>query len=271
MIAPILIAAIFMSVAMALAWAIQRRTENSGWIDATWSFAVGACALGLALTSSGDGARQLLVATLVALWSLRLGGYIAARSAGAGEDPRYAWLMKEWGPDAGPRLFKFLQVQALAGLVLALSVYAAAMNPAPGLRLLDFAGAAVFLIALVGAAVSDEQLRRFRADPANKGKVCDVGLWGRSRHPNYFFEWLGWLAFPLIALAGGSIWGALAFAAPALMYVLLAHVSGIPPLEAHMERSRGAAFTAYKARVNAFFPGPARKAKGAPPDHAKTV
>jgi len=271
MIAPILIAAVFMSVAMALAWAIQRRTDNSGWIDATWSFAVGACAFGLALTSSGDGGRQFLVATLVALWSLRLGGYIAARSAGAGEDPRYAWLMREWGADAGKQLFKFLQVQAIAGLVLALSVYAAAMNPAPGLRVLDFAGAAVFVIALVGAAVSDEQLRRFRANPANKGKVCDVGLWGLSRHPNYFFEWLGWVAFPLIALAGWNLWGALAFAAPALMYVLLAHVSGIPPLEAHMERSRGAAFAAYKARVNAFFPGPARKATGAPPDHANTV
>jgi steroid 5-alpha reductase family enzyme len=110
--------------------------------------------------------------------------------------------------------------------------------------------------ALLGAALADEQLRRFRANSANRGKICDRGLWSWSRHPNYFFEWLGWVAFPLIALSGGDLIGLTAFAAPILMYVLLAHVSGVPPLEAHMKRSRGAAFEAYCARVNVFFPGP---------------
>ena len=98
--------------------------------------------------------------------------------------------------------------------------------------------------------------RRFKADSANRGKICETGLWGWSRHPNYFFEWLGWVAFPLIALSGGDLIGLAAFAAPALMYVLLVHMSGVPPLEAHMERTRGAAFDDYRARVNVFFPGP---------------
>jgi steroid 5-alpha reductase family enzyme len=261
-------AAFFLSAAMAGAWAIQRRTGNSGWIDTVWSLAVGAAAFALALVpmSSVDGlsARQILVALLVALWAARLGGYIAFRSAGAAEDPRYAWLMKEWGEDAGRRLFTFLQVQAVAGLLLALSVFAAAHNPSPGLNVKDFFGAALFLAALGGAAVSDDQLRRFRADPANRGKVCDAGLWGYSRHPNYFFEWLGWVAFPVIAISSGYPWGYAALAAPVLMYILLVHVSGIPPLEAHMQRSRGSAFDNYRARVNAFFPGPPRKAERSP-------
>lgn len=259
-------AAIFMSLAMTLAWAIQRKTGNSGWIDTVWSFAVGAAAFVLALVpaagSSALTSRQLLVASLVAIWSARLGGYIAFRSKGAAEDPRYAALVAEWGADASRQLFRFLQAQAVAGLVLVLSVLAAAQNPAPGLSFQDYLGAAIFLIALGGAALSDDQLRRFRADPANRGKVCDVGLWGYSRHPNYFFEWLGWVAYPVIAISGGYIWGWGALAAPILMYVLLAHVSGVPPLEQHMLRSRGKAFEDYCARVNIFFPGP--------PKHGKT-
>ena len=97
-------------------------------------------------------------------------------------------------------------------------------------------------------------------DPKNKSKICDVGLWGYSRHPNYFFEWLVWVAFAIIAIApvGHYPWGWFGLAAPVLMYVLLVHVSGIPPLEAHMLRSRGDAFRLYQARVNAFWPGPPR-------------
>jgi steroid 5-alpha reductase family enzyme len=106
--------------------------------------------------------------------------------------------------------------------------------------------------------IADRQLAAFRDDPANKGRVCDVGLWGMSRHPNYFFEWMGWFAYTIIAIdfSGGYPWGWLALAGPALMYWLLVHASGIPPLEAHMLRSRGQAFRDYQHRVNAFWPGP---------------
>jgi len=99
-------------------------------------------------------------------------------------------------------------------------------------------------------------LERFRRNPANRGRVCDTGLWGRSRHPNYFFEVLGWFAYVAIAIepAGGYGIGWAAFAGPALMYWLLVYVSGVPPLEAHMLRARGDAFRAYQARVNVFWP-----------------
>jgi len=270
MVAPLAAAAAFLSLAMMAAWAIQRKTGNSGWIDTVWSLAVGTAGIGLALAATGgEVARQVIVALIIGVWALRLGGYIAFRSAGAGEDPRYAWLINEWGPDAGRQLFIFLQAQAAAGFVLVLAVYLAAINPAPGLGVQDGLALLIFVVALAGAALSDEQLRRFKADPANRGKVCDVGLWSWSRHPNYFFEWLGWVAFPLLAISFANPWGVLALGAPALMYLLLVHVSGIPPLEAHMERSRGAAFAAYRARVNAFFPGPPRaQERGAiPGDH----
>ena len=112
-------------------------------------------------------------------------------------------------------------------------------------------------IAALGERAADRQLARFGGDPRNKSKICDAGLWVYSRHPNYFFEWLVWVSFAMIAIApaGHYPWGWFGLAGPVLMYALLVHVSGIPPLEAHMLRSRGDAFRLYQARVNAFWPG----------------
>ncbi|MBB4449781.1 DUF1295 domain-containing protein, partial [Aliirhizobium cellulosilyticum] len=88
-----------------------------------------------------------------------------------------------------------------------------------------------------------------------KTEVCETGLWRYSRHPNYFFEWMFWCCWFL--LAASPSW--LSLLAPLLMYWLLVHVSGIPPLEDHMLRSRGEKFRALQRRVNAFFPGPRRQ------------
>ena len=249
-----------LALVMAGAWQVQRITGNSGWIDAIWSFATGLAGLAFALSAHAVWWRQCLVAALVVAWAARLALHIAGRSAHGGDDPRYAFLRQEWGAAAQSRLFVFLQIQAACGFVLAVSVLLAARNPAPGLRPQDVAGTLVLIVGILGEALADGQLARFRADPANRGRICDAGLWGRSRHPNYFFEWLGWVAYPLFAVdfAGGAPWGWLAVAGPALMYWLLVHASGIPPLEAHMLRSRGDAFRAYQRRTNAFFPGPRR-------------
>lgn len=255
----ILIAFAGLSLCMAMAWAHQRRNGNGGTADAYWSFGLGAAGVFLALIplSNDDvAARQWLVASLVALWSLRLGLHIAVRHKGAAEDPRYAELRKNWGDAFQTRLFSFLQIQALVGGALALSILLAAHQPRPTLDWRDALGAAILLIAILGEALADRQLTQFRKT-APRGAVCDKGLWKYSRHPNYFFEWLGWLAYPVIALdlSGTYTWGVLALSGPLLMYWLLVHVSGIPPLEAHMLRARGAAFKNYQSRVNAFFPG----------------
>ena len=130
----------------------------------------------------------------------------------------------------------------------------------PALRIQDVLGGLVILIAILGEASADGQLKKFRANPANRARVCDQGLWRLSRHPNYFFEWLGWLAYPLIAIDfyGAYSSGWLAMAGPLCMYWLLVYVSGIPPLEEHMLAKHGTAFREYQMRTNAFFPGPPR-------------
>ncbi len=163
------------------------------------------------------------------------------RTRRGGEDPRYKALADEWGRDFPRRLFWFLQIQAAAALPLVASIFAAARNPTafpgPG----DLVGGAILLLAVSGEAIADQQVARFTADVSNKGGVCDRGLWSVSRHPNYFFEWLGWLAYPLIGvgLPPANPMGLLALAGPIFMYWLLVHVSGVPLLEAHMARSRG--------------------------------
>jgi steroid 5-alpha reductase family enzyme len=255
-------AALAFSLFMAAAWLVQRRTGRSGWVDTIWSFSVGLIGAGLALAPlqavGWPTTRQVLVAALALAWSSRLGLHILLRTLNGGDDPRYKTLADDWGKDFPRRLFWFLQIQAASAFPLALSIFAAAQNPQAFPDLGDFIGAAILMAAIAGEATADRQLKRFAANPANKGRLCDVGLWSLSRHPNYFFEWLGWVAYPIVALGLPPVNapGLIALIGPILMYWLLVHVSGIPPLEAHMARSRGVAFGAYQRRVNAFFPGP---------------
>lgn len=246
---------LWLSLAMAGAWAIQRVTGASGWIDTIWSLATGGGSIVAALFADGDFERRMAALAIIAAWSLRLGGHIGSRTRRGGEDPRYAKLIEEWGDSAAWRLYLFLQIQAAAAFVLVLAVYLAAANDAPFPWFLDGLSLMVAFGALAGEAVSDWQLARFRQTPQAKTEVCEAGLWRYSRHPNYFFEWLFWCSWPLLAWSV-SPWSWLSLLAPLLMYWLLVHVSGIPPLEAHMLRSRGDKFRVLQARVNAFFPGP---------------
>ena len=252
-----------LSVVMIGAWLVQQSTGNSGWIDTVWTFGLGAIGLVAALIpldGQGTSARQVLTAMFILCWSLRLGLHIAQRTKGIADDPRYAAMSQEWGEYAPRRMFWLLQKQAWVTIPLALAVFLAAHDPAPGLRLQDAAAVLILIVAFVGEAAADRQLWRFRADPNNKGKVCDAGLWSWSRHPNYFFEWFGWLGYSLLAIGpvGEYGWGYLSLLAPACMYWLLLYVSGIPPLEDHMLRSRGDAFRVYQRRTSAFFPLPPR-------------
>jgi steroid 5-alpha reductase family enzyme len=260
-----------LSLAMIGAWALQRATGNAGWVDVVWTFATGAGGVVYALAPTvgyTPGPRAYLVAALVSIWSLRLGLHLAVRSARAKrEDARYAYFRGQWGAAFESRLLVFLQIQALSSALLTLSVLVAARNPAPALKWTDFAGAAILTVAILGEGLADRQLARFKSYPPNRGAICDVGLWSWSRHPNYFFEWFGWLAYPAMAVdfTGRWPWGWVAVTGPAFMFFLLRFASGVPPTEGAMARSRGAAFARYQARVSAFFPWPPRAGTAANP------
>jgi steroid 5-alpha reductase family enzyme len=253
-------AAVTMSLIMAAAWWVQSKSGNSGWVDTIWSFGTGAVALLSVFVAPGGPwhRRQILVAILVACWSLRLGGHIATRTRAITDDPRYRRLITQWGSRAPQEMFWFLQKQAMASVPLVAAVSLAARNPDPSLRLLDVAATVLLVAALLGEGMADRQLRKFRRIHPEATAICDVGLWSCSRHPNYFFEWMAWLAYPLFAIdvAGYNPYGWLAVLAPILIYWLLVHVSGIPLLEEHMWQTRGEAFRAYQRMTPAFFPRP---------------
>ncbi|HUO22501.1 MAG TPA: DUF1295 domain-containing protein [Caulobacteraceae bacterium] len=259
----LVLAGLFLLATMSCAWIVQRFTRNVGWVDVFWTLGVGVAGAALALFPKGDApfARQALVASMAAVWSLRLGLFVAWRVATGPEDRRYVEMREDWGGDFQARLAGFVLIQAPVGLILAVSIMLAARNPRPGLGLTDLAGAALWLLAVGGEALADDQLRRFKADPASHGRICDRGLWAWSRHPNYFFEWLGWLAYPVIAWPSSAVyaWGWATWVAPVLMFLVLDRGTGVPPLEAHLAKSRGQAFADYRARVSRFFPAPPRK------------
>ena len=258
-------------VIMQGAWLVWRKTRNAGWIDTVWTFGLGAvgCASALVaiIAETGFVPRAAIVAGLIAIWAGRLGFHIAHRTSGIKDDPRYARLVEGFGSNATQGMFWLAQKQAWVSIPLAMAMLLAGWNPAPYLRVQDFLGIAVLAIGILGEALADAQLKRFRADPGNKGRICDTGLWSWSRHPNYFFEWFGWLAYPLIAIdfGGQNPWGWFALLGPLCMYWVLVHITGVPPLEEHMLKTRGAAFRAYQARTtHAFFPAPPRNVEVTP-------
>ncbi len=247
-------------LAMTLAWAVVKRAGDGGWTDVVWTFSVGAIAAGAALAPAQGAVpeRQMLAAGLIGVWALRLGLYLAARTwKAAHPDPRYEKFKAQW-KGWGFKAWAFLQIQAATILVLVISVRAAAIRPDAPIGWREALAAAILLVAVIGEGVADRQMAAFRRNPANKGGVADTGLWAWSRHPNYFFDWVAWLAWPVMAI-DGSPTGWLSLLAPALMWWLLNHVSGVPMLERQMVRSRGDAYRDYQRRVSRFFPLPPRK------------
>jgi steroid 5-alpha reductase family enzyme len=254
----VIVCALAAAVTMSIAWLVVRRTGDGAWTDVAWAVSVGLIAAGAALWPAAGAlpARQWLAALLIAAWALRLGGYLALRTAHAGKpDPRYERFKTAWG-GWGLKAWGFLMVQAITVLVLALSVRAAALRPAPELDWRDAVAILIVIVAVGGEAVADRQMAAFRRDPANRGKVADTGLWAWSRHPNYFFEWTVWLAWPVMAISADYAPGWVSLLAPVQMWWLLNHVSGAPMLEREMLQSRPEAYRDYQSRVSRFLPLP---------------
>ncbi|MSO64262.1 MAG: DUF1295 domain-containing protein [Alphaproteobacteria bacterium] len=259
----VLIAWVALAAIMALLWWRQQRTNNAGTVDVAWSFGTGLAGIWFALTPLDWPAaewRQGLVAAFALVWSVRLGSHVWQRVRSSEEDGRYQELRAAWGDAVQRKLFWFFQFQAVFAVIFALPMLLAARQPDPAFRALDLLALVVFAAAFLGEWVADRQLARFKSDAGNWGKVCDVGLWRYSRHPNYFFEWTHWFAYGLFALRFDGSYGVgwLAWLGPLLMLATLLKVTGIPPTEKHMIASRGEAYRAYQARTNAFFPAPPR-------------
>jgi steroid 5-alpha reductase family enzyme len=250
--------AAFISVLMAIAWVVQQRTGNSGWVDTIWTFWLGLVGAGCALwpiAGAAPDARQWLVAALVAIWSLRLGSHVAARSAGISDDPRYAAFAREWGVNSPRRMFIFLQNQGFGSIPLAFAIFVAARFPHSALRLQDALGALILFTAIAGEALADAQLKNFRTNPPTRvwsaTSVCGAGRAIRITFSNGSAGWpIPSSDFPpTIPRLGNPVGAGLHVLDPGLRY---RH----PLLEAQMLRSGGERYRDYQSRTSAFFPLP---------------
>jgi steroid 5-alpha reductase family enzyme len=241
---------------MAAVWLYSRQTHNIGYVDVAWAILMGLMAIAVAIGGRGAALPRTLVGVLGAAWALRLGLHLFRRVHHKPEDGRYVRLRDHWRGHQG-KLFVFFQLQALIVALFAIPLLAATSNPVRTASAWSIAGVLLWLLSVGGEALADRQLSAWRSEPTHHGKTCRAGLWAWSRHPNYFFEWLHWFSYALIAIGAPQAW--IALAGPVLMFAFLYRVTGIPYTEEQALRSRGEDYRAYQREVSAFFPWPARR------------
>lgn len=238
-------------------WLVSLAKDDVSIVDSMWSLMFLLAAVTYATVAAG-GPRTTLVLVLVIIWALRLAAYITWRNWGEGEDRRYQAIRRNHSPNFHFKsLYIVFGLQAGLAWLISTPLLAAITGMRP-LGALDALGVLVWLLGLVFEAGGDLQLARFKADPANKGKVLQTGLWKFTRHPNYFGDFCVWWGFYLIALSAGGWWSLLS---PLLMSFLLLKVSGVVMLEKDIGERRPE-YARYIERTNAFFPGPGKGSNG---------
>ena len=250
-----LIVLVFLVAVFSAVWAWQLRSGNAGMVDPVWALSLGMLALLYAWLGAGSLLARVLVGVGGAVWGARLGGHLWRRNAGKPEDARYRKLREEWGASAARNMFGFFQLQAAVSMFLSIAFAVPSYRADSPSALAMAAAVALWLMAVTGEALADRQLRSFAANPLNRGKTCRVGLWRYSRHPNYFFECVHWLAY--VPLAIGSPWAWLTLLPPVAMAWLLVKVSGVPMLEAHMHATRDD-YAEYTRTTSVLIPWPPR-------------
>ncbi len=241
-------------LAMLGAWCWQRSSRNAAIVDLIWTLGVGGLAVFYAVQSDGWSGRRWLVAVLAGTWALRLGLHLARRLRAEPEDGRYARMRVELGSKFDGWILVVFLAQAALATVLSTAMLIPCLAQEQGFGVRDGLAVLLWAGALGGESLADAQLRIWRRAPENKGRTCRFGLWRYSRHPNYFFEWLHWLSYPILAI--GLTYGWAAWFAPALMLWLVLKVTGIPITERHALASRGEDYREYQRTTNAFVPGP---------------
>jgi len=240
-------------------WGISMAARDSSLVDIWFAPCIALATLMGYFIGEGVESRRLLMVVLAAIWGLRLGGYLLWRNWGR-EDPRYARLRKrieEQGGNFGWHSFTRINLYQAAIVFVAMApiIVAQTAPSPPTLGALAYAGAALCLLGVFFEAVSDWQLARFKANPANAGKVLDSGLWRYSRHPNYFGETCVWWGFWLVA--SEHPWGWATVFAPALMTWSILGMMGKALVERRMLKKRPD-YQAYVERTSGFFPLPPR-------------
>ena len=254
--------AALLAVAMLVLWAISARIRDVSFIDSFWAFGMAMLAVSTWLQAEGSPDRMALITGLTLLWGLRLSLHLFTRWRTEGEDPRYRRIIGHAMEKKGWSFARtaLVQVFLLQGVLLFIVCLPAQLGQIPAeparIGLLGWIGCAVALTGIAFETVGDWQLRRFRADPAMKGKVLDTGLWRYTRHPNYFGDACTWWGIWLVSAE--TMLGLYAVVGPVLVTWLLTRLSGVPMLE-HSLKKRRPGYEDYIRRTSSFFPWPPRR------------
>ncbi len=253
-------------VLMAVLWGVQIARRDAGIVDVGWAAGLGLAALLLAVVGKGHFERRIAVGLLAGLWAARLGGYLFwNRIWRRTEDGRYQTLRARWQPHANRYFFLFFEFQAILVVTFSVPLVVVANHDVPLGRLVDCFALALWCVSMAGESLADHQLARHRANPINRGRTCRQGLWRYSRHPNYFFEWLHWWVYVLLAV--GSRWWWVSMLGPALMLWFLCRLTGIPATERQAVATRGDDYRQYQRTTSALIPWfPRRDPQAAGPD-----
>lgn len=247
---------ILLALPMLALWALSVRIKDASIVDIAWGPACALPAVFTLLRNEGTDPRAALLTILVCLWALRLAFHLGKRNLGHGEDFRYVQMRRNQPSDAAFARWSLIYVFGLQGAIawfVSLPTQVGQMGNTTPLGILAALGTGIFLIGLAFEAIGDLQLTKFKSDPSNKGKLLTTGLWGLTRHPNYFGDALVWIGLTAIALE--SQWGWLTILSPAVMAFFLYNVSGKALLERSLEK-KYPEYSAYKKRVSGFIPLP---------------
>lgn len=227
--------------------------RNAAWADVGFCVGFGLVAVSVGLTSGGEVSHRVVLAAMGAIYAFRLAAYIVwNRILHVSEDQRYRFLREKWGDRAETCFFLYFVGQALAILVFSIPLLVVAGNHGSTWTGWELLGIVVWAVGVGGESLADDQLRRFRRNPDNNGKVCREGLWRYSRHPNYFFDVVYWCAYVVMSIGGPDWW--LTLIGPVVMLGALLKVTGVPLAEAQAVASRGEAYREYQRTTSAFIP-----------------
>ncbi len=240
-------------VAVTLVWLLSLVKRDVSIVDIFWGLGFILLSLCYRMLGPAMTARHWVLLVLVTLWGVRLALYLLWRNWGHDEDPRYQ-TMRAYRSDNfwWMSLLTIFFLQGVLIWLIATPLFVVQLSVGPPLwTWTDMLGLLLWSIGFCFETVGDWQLARFRADPANRGRVMDTGLWAYTRHPNYFGDALVWWGYFLLALAvPGSLWTILS---PVVMTLMLLKVSGVALLEQTIVERRPA-YRDYITRTNAFIP-----------------
>ncbi|MFW2381733.1 MAG: DUF1295 domain-containing protein [Acidimicrobiales bacterium] len=256
-----IVAAASIVVLMLAVWAVSVAISDVSIVDIAWGAGFVVVAWAVRLTAEGNVERQNLLVVVVSIWGGRLALYLAVRNLGHGEDKRYARMRRRRGDRFW--LISLITVFALQGAIMwivSLPVQIGMSVPTPDVGVLAWLGVGLWVVGLAFEAIGDWQLARFKQDPSAAGTTLTHGLWGWTRHPNYFGDACVWTGIGLIALEVGPWEGLVALIGPAVMTYFLINISGKALLEKDLVRRRPG-YAEYVANTSGFFPRPPRRSR----------